>query len=285
VTTWTWKIFDRPLLGVRLSETEGVDLALLGLATALFVAAAVLYARGRNRPALRRITQTLSLVILGLLFPLCLCITKGVGVTVQKLTAAEFLASLAYLWLPLLVIVFVAFLGRGLYCNWICPLGFVQDMAGKFHSFKNLRLSDRALRIVDLSALVVALLGTAVIMWLFRPAPLIVGAGAVLGIVLLSVCLVLLLHPPIKARFRNLKYLIMATWVAYAFHVFFLGIDSASGPWCVIANANLGYAALIPFAGILVAATVIPRAWCRYVCPDGALLQLLRGKPRHDALD
>jgi polyferredoxin len=285
VTTFTWKIFSRPLLGVRLSETEGVDLALLGLSLALFMAAAVLYARGRHRPALRRVTQTLSLVLLGLLFPLCLCVTKGVGVTVQKLTAGEFLVSLSYLWLPLLVIGFVVFLGRGLYCNWICPLGFVQDMVGKIHSFKKARLSDRALRVVDLAALIVALLGSAAIMWLFRPTPFIVGAGAVLGLVVLTVCLVVFLRPTLKARFARLSYFIMATWIAYAFYVFFSGMDSASGPWCVIANANLGYAALIPFAGIIVAAAVIPRAWCRYVCPDGALLQLLRGKPRQDALD
>jgi polyferredoxin len=282
---WTWKIFNRPLFGVQLSETENVDLALIWLALALFTCAAVLYARGRRSPILRRTTQTLSLVLLGLLFPLCLCVTKGVGVTAQKLLAGEFLEALAFLWLPLLVLGFVAFLGRRFYCNWICPLGFAQDMTGKIYRYKRPRLSSRTLRTVDLSILVVSLLGTALIMWLFRPVPPILGAGALLGVVVLVVSIILIVRPDSESSLRSLKYFLVAAWIALAFYVFFVGLDSASGPWCVIANANLGYAAVIPFVGILVASAVMPRSWCRYICPDGGLLQLIRGKPRQDALD
>jgi polyferredoxin len=283
--TWTWKIFRWPLLPVWLSRTEKVDLAVIGLTLTLFIVAAILHARGRDRPILRRTSQALSLVLLGLLFPLCLCVTKGVGVSAQKLLAGDFLVALSFLWLPLLVLGFVAFLGRRFYCHWICPLGFAQDMTGKIHGFKRTRLNERTRRAADLSILITALLGTVLIAWIQRPAPLVAGAGALLGVVLLVVSIFLLVRPQYERRFRRLKYFLVAPWVALAFYVFLVGLNSASGPWCVIANANLRYSAIIPFVGILVAATVIPRAWCRYVCPDGGLLQLLRGRPRQDALD
>lgn len=123
------------------------------------------------------------------------------------------------------------------FCGWACPLGYLQDLVGRF--------APKAVR---------------------------------------KATLFVRLDGPL----RLLKYaaLILVIWWAFTLnvapdrgHPYVVRSSSVLNPDALRVACGLGLqrypvrAALLVFA--LLSALVVPRAWCRYVCPLGALLGLL----------
>lgn len=191
------------------------------------------------------------------------------------------LLAAGYLWFPLVVSFFVFFFGRRLYCHWICPLGFIQDLTGKVDGYRRKKVKGKKLKLIDFSVLTLLGIVMVWIAWTWRPSILIMGAGGWLGLSLIVVLIFVLFYAEKESRFRKLKYVFLVGWLGLA-----ITGHKVAGPWCVIGKANLAYSAIIPFASVFFGSMVVRRSWCKYVCPDGGLLQLLgrmsKGKTPED---
>ena len=260
-----WKIFKVNIPTLVSDGKFGAAFTLIPIFLVLCIAVAFLILKGHTKA--RQIIQSLSLLILGIIFLQCLCIAKQVVWGVKNLLNADIPSSLAQGWFPLIIIIFVLFLGRKFYCWWICPIGFLQELTEK----ANLVNKGKTLR---QAILVISVIVIGVIMWIARPSPAIMGAGAWLGLLTLIISIAAVSYPNKERQIRKLKYLILLGWAALAITAF------VPGPWCVVAQAILGYSASISFLCVLLASMVVPRAWCRYICPDGGLLQLLGRKKK-----
>jgi polyferredoxin len=128
-----------------------------------------------------------------------------------------------------------AFLARGAFCGWLCPLGFLQDLAAGLSSTVQAHVPavKRGIRGLRTHAAPLARLD--------RP-------------------------------LRLLKYavLVWAIWGATVFGVMvFRDVD----PWAAlldIGRESLGLGAIV-LAVTLVGAFFVERPWCRYACPLGAV--------------
>lgn len=262
-----WKIFKVPIPKLLSMELAGWEFMIIPIVILIYIGAAFFLARARQKTHLRRIIQIASLLVFGLVFTQCLCIVKMLVWTLNNSWQQKFLLALAYLWLPALNIGFVLYFGRYFYCYCICPVGFLQDITGKCNLGKN--------KTLGLAFLLVLAAVMGVIGWMKHPAPFIYGAGAWLGFLLIVVSILVILYPGTKKGFRRLKYVILPAWAVLAFTAY-----KVPGPWCVPAQAILSYSALLSFLCVLLVSAVLPRGWCNYICPDGALLQLISKKPR-----
>jgi polyferredoxin len=165
-----------------------------------------------------------------------LCPFGGIESLWSFLTTGTFVPHVHAAGLVLAVgVLAVAFLARGAFCGWICPLGFLQDaVAGLSAALQRhvpaVHRGMRALR--------------------RRAAPLSV------------------LDRPL----RLLKYavLVWAVWGAATFGVMvFRDVD----PWIAlltIGKESAGFGLLV-LGGTVVGALFVDRPWCRYACPLGAV--------------
>lgn len=132
-------------------------------------------------------------------------------------------------------VLLLAFLARGAFCGWICPLGFLQDLMAGASALvtRHAPPVHRGLRALRRTARPLALLD--------RP-------------------------------LRLVKYAVLAwaLWGAAAFGVMvFRDVD----PWIAlldIATGSAGFGMAI-LAVVLVGALFVDRPWCRYACPLGAV--------------
>jgi polyferredoxin len=167
--------------------------------------------------------------------PESLCPFGGIESIVSFLTAGTFVPHVHSSNLVLAVaVLLLAFTARGAFCGWICPLGFIQDVAAGLSSLVQRRVpaAFRAMRSLRRKA-----------------APLAV----------------------IDRPLRLLKYavLVWAIWGTAAFGVMvFRDVD----PWIAlldIGRESTGFGLLV-LGLTVVGALFVARPWCRYACPLGA---------------
>lgn len=163
-----WKIFKQNIPTLVSNGRIGAEFLLIPIFLALCIVTAFLILKGHSKA--RRVIQSLSLLILGIIFLQCLCITKQVVWGIQDLFRGRIYSFLSVVWFPVVVIIFVIFLGRRYYCYWICPLGFLQDLTGKTGLHKTSKTTRRM-------CLIVLLIVIGLIMWLTHPSSIIMGAG------------------------------------------------------------------------------------------------------------
>jgi len=161
---------------------------------------------------------------------------------VAALTMGVGQVAVPALMLSLVVVVATAALGR-VFCGWVCPLGTVLDGAGRLLAPRGSRLpadaAARRLKYYVLALLLVASLASAQWIWLLDPLALLFRAVAT-G------------YWPLAASW------LPAGWLPVGY---------------VPPSATFGPGALLL---IVVGLTALaPRAYCRYLCPLGALLGLL----------
>ena len=158
-------------------------------------------------------------------------------------------------------VVVAALLGRSL-CGWVCPFGLVQDLIG-YIKIKRLELSDRThswmIYVKYLVLLVVLIVSGSV------AAAVASGAGegvkAALGDFAIA---------PLSALSpADTLFAVIPNGVANLAS----NVDSfMSG---VLALRPLLWARFIILGAVLVFAVYVPRSWCKYFCPHGALLAFL----------
>lgn len=270
-----WKIFTKPIVPIVLSKSVSLDLVfiLAVLLLCAFTAFLIMHLKTK-KTIFRRFTQVSALLIFGLFFSQCMCMAKSLTVATEKITLGLVALMFFYLWLPLIILGFVIVYSRQFYCYWLCPLGLVQDVSGKVEDVKKRMFKKEILKYMDIGIISISLIIYVILAWIFMPSPLLFGSGAALGLILLLVIPILTFKPDLEKKFRNLKYIILVLWVVLAFYLTSINLK-ASGPWCVLGVANYTYPAIFPFIAIIIGAMVLPRAWCRFLCPDGALFQLV----------
>lgn len=167
--------------------------------------------------------------------PESLCPFGGIETIVGFVTGGRFVPHVHSSNLVLAgAVLLLAFLARGAFCGWICPLGFLQDLVAGLSAFVQRRVPAvfrlvRALR--------------------RRAAPLAI------------------LDRPL----RLLKYavLVWAVWGAAVFGVMvFRDVD----PWIAlltIGQESAGFG-MVVLALLMLGSLVVDRPWCRYACPLGA---------------
>jgi polyferredoxin len=167
--------------------------------------------------------------------PESICPFGGLETIVSFLTSGVFVPHVHSSNLVLAIAVLaLAFLARGAFCGWICPLGFLQDLVAGFSAFvqRHVPATFRGMRALRRKAAPLAVLD--------RP-----------------------------LRFLKYAVLIWAIWGAATFGVMvFRDVD----PWIALLNIGQGSVGfgMVVLALTLLGALFVDRPWCRYACPLGA---------------
>jgi len=220
----------------------------------------------------RKITQFCCFLLLNAVvfgfgpWPILLPIVQSPGIP-QK-TVSDALSALQVMlyqgifpWLPIASFLLTAvILGRAL-CGWVCPFGFIQDLLGyikKRHIQVSLRTHGGMIK------LKYGILGAV----LFISATLAISLAAGVGKSYETAIGVFAPAPfnalsPADTLFAILPR--MALMVVYAPEALIAGILSDPLFWV----------RLTIMIAIIVLAAYVPRSWCRYFCPIGALLAVL----------
>jgi polyferredoxin len=167
--------------------------------------------------------------------PEAVCPFGGLETLYTWVTTGVFVphVHLANVVLAIAVLV-LAFLARGAFCGWICPLGFLQDIVAGLSAMVQRRVpaAHRGLRALRRAA-----------------APLAV----------------------IDRPLRLLKYLVLA-WAIGGAAAFGVMVFRDVDPWIAlldIGRESTGFG-LAVLAVTLLGAIFVDRPWCRYACPLGA---------------
>ena len=133
-----------------------------------------------------------------------------------------------------IAVLVLAFMARGAFCGWICPLGFLQDLVAGFSAFvqRHVPAAFRAMRALRRKAAPLAVLD--------RP-------------------------------LRFLKYAVLV-WAIWGTAVFGVMVFRDVDPWIAvlhIGQESVGFGMAILIL-TLVGALFVDRPWCRYACPLGA---------------
>ncbi len=226
-----------------------------------------------NLQILRKVVQFLSFllfvaVIFGLgPFPIVLPVMFTLGLQQQALGDAfamlqVMLSEAVFPWIPLAsFFVVAAFLGRSL-CGWVCPFGLVQDLMG-IVKIKRLEVSARTHE------------------WMIN-----IKYVVLLVVLLVSGSLAAMLASGSDEGFRSaLGVFAQAPFNALSpadtlFAVIPNGIFNLVNSVDVFLSGALAirpllWARFVILGAVLGLAAYVPRSWCKYFCPHGAILAFL----------
>lgn len=170
-------------------------------------------------------------------------------------------------WLPLAsFFIFSILFGRAL-CGWVCPFGFIQDIL-ELVKRKHKKLAERTHE--EMLYIKYLVLGIVVFISATVSASLALGIGRryeeALGIFALAPFTVLspadTLFAVIPRMITDLRFALLTK----SFWEIMAGVPMAS--------ALLWIRFIILFA-VLAFAVYFPRAWCKYLCPNGAIMAFL----------
>lgn len=226
-----------------------------------------------NFQILRKVVQFLSfLMFIAVVFglgPLPIVLPVMFTLGLQQQAMGDALAMLQVMLsegilplIPLASFFLVAvFLGRSM-CGWVCPFGLVQDLIA-YIKIKHIELSDRTHEwminikyLVFLAVLIVSYSVAAV-----------VASGTGGGV---KAALGVFAEGPFSALSpADTLFAVIPNGVANLAG----GADSFLGE--VLAIRPLLWARLVILGAVLVFAYYVPRSWCKYFCPHGAILAFL----------
>ena len=234
------------------------------------VAAVVLRRRFPHRQWARRVVQTISAAAFIMGVHPCACMTRDVVLGTNALGRDD-LNAFKYLIVFATVASFTLILGR-VFCGWLCPLGFTQELLAKLTTWTR-RLENQAAVTYVKYFLGVVFLGVLFYSsYKTKPATFsfIEHAMVFYTIGLLLIVLTVLTTPSLDWFFKRFRYVLLVTIVSvYVYGVY------ANGPFCVFFTAYVEWASLISCFGVLLISIILMNAWCRYMCPEGAMLGLL----------
>jgi len=262
------KVITRALL--PLGDTA-LDLTpFLVMAGLSVVAALILRRKFPHRQWARRLVQTLSATAFILGVHPCACMTRDIVLGAHQLGRDD-LQAFRYLIVFATVAGFTMVVGR-VFCGWLCPLGFTQELLAKLTSWT--REAKNPTLVVEVKyGLGVFFLG-ALFYSSYRTKPatfsFIEHAMVFYTMGLSLIVLTVLTNPRRDWTFKRFRWVLLAS----IFSLYVYGIY-ANGPFCVFFTAYVEWASLISCFGVLLLSIILANAWCRYMCPEGAVLGLL----------
>lgn len=265
---WTWKHFHEPLLPI----VGAYDLAPFLIMMTLLTAGAVCmrWLGGHRRQWLRRATQVLATLAFVIGLHPCACLVRdlvrgALVINVDNLKAFQLMmlivpvAGFGLLW------------GR-VFCGWVCPIGFVQEIATKSTSWMRKPAFRQRTRPIRFAMGTSLLIGTVVAYLFIRPSnePLLQGYSAAFLIALSVLVVLSVADARWEVKLRPIRYLCLALFfVATVLDIYL------QAAFCVLFTNDIRNIAWLLFGGVLAASLILSQAWCRFLCPEGALLSLL----------
>ena len=223
-----------------------------------------------ERQSLRRAAQmTATLAFVIGLHP-CACMVRdllrgALQINYDTITAFE----LMMLIIP--VAGFAIVWGR-VFCGWVCPIGFIQEMTDKLTNWMRRYPDQQRMQYIRFGLAAVLLFGTAGIYTLVKPSnePILQGMAAGYLIVLSILIVLSVADKRWEARLRTIRYVALTFFVA----VTVLDIYGRTA-FCVLFKNDWSKEPVLLLVGVLFASLILSQAWCRFLCPEGALLGLL----------
>ncbi len=225
---------------------------------------------------LRRIVQFLSFILfsaaifnlssLPILLPVLWTWGLEPNIVGDAFTALQLtLYEVLFPWLALASFLIVGVLiGKSL-CGWVCPFGFVQDLVG-FIKRKKMEISPQSHRsfvyvkygVLGLALFISATFSASKFAGIHRGYENALGIFAKFPFTAVS---------PAETLFAVLPKMIQSVSVS---------LSSSADVGSYFASLSpLFWVQLFILAGVLVFAAYVPRGWCKYFCPIGAIMALL----------
>ncbi|UCD30207.1 MAG: 4Fe-4S binding protein [Planctomycetota bacterium] len=264
----SFKFLQEPLIPVA----GTVDLAPFLIMIGLLSVGGILVRMGwiRQRQWLRRGTQVAATLAFVIGLHPCACMVRDLLQGALKINYDNVRAfQLMMLIVPLAT--FTIIWGR-VFCGWVCPIGFIQEVATKSTNWMRFSPHQKVMRQIRFILAAVLLLGTVVIYTYIRPAnePILQGMAAGYLIVLAILIILGVADKRWELRLRNVRYAALSFFVVSTV----LGIYLHAA-FCVLFTNDWRRSPVMLLAGVLFASLILSQAWCRFLCPEGALLGLL----------
>jgi polyferredoxin len=263
------KVITRAIL--PLGDTALDLLPFLIMVGLTFVGALLMRWKFPGRQWARRLVQTLSATAFIVGVHPCACMTRDLILGLNSLGQDD-LNAFKYLIIFATVAATTMFFGR-VFCGWICPLGFAQELLAKLTRWMR-GLENQAAVLSFKYVLGLGFLGTLFYSsYTTKPATysfiehIMVFFAMGLALIVLSVLTERKNDWFFKSRVRYV--LLVTIFAAYIYGIY------ANGPFCVFFTAYVEWASVISCFGVLLISIILMSAWCRYMCPEGATLGLL----------
>lgn len=261
--TGNLKLIERALLGLEGSYVEMLTVLALGLLGIV----PVLVSR-RRRQAARHAAQAMGLVIFILLVFTCLGVFGIIRNSFRGLAEIgyENIIALYYLSVPVVIMVTAMIFG-GFFCGWICPTGTLQEFVGlaaRRYPGAGRRSESGFSRPAFAAALALAAIFLAWVGWLSGRRVFFIDDAAVYWALVL-VAILLLSARNFRWWDRRLRRLRLVS--------FFIILAGAIARARITSPMHFGFCKVYDPSSILATfivlggALVIPRLWCRYLCP------------------
>ncbi len=262
------KVIERALLPLG---NTAIDLTPFLMMAGLSVVAALLMRwRFPHRQWARRMVQTISAAALILGVHPCACMTRDIVLGATYLGRDD-LEAFKLLVVFGTVAAFTTLFGR-IFCGWLCPLGFAQELLAKVTAWA--RRAEHQRRLIYVKYVLGVLFLGLLFYSSYKTKPgtfsFIEHAMVFYTIGLSLIALTVLTDRSKDWFFKRFRYVLLAS----VFAVFIYGVY-ANGPFCVFFTAYVEWASLISCFGVLLLSIVLASAWCRYMCPEGAMLGIL----------
>jgi polyferredoxin len=259
------KVVDSPFLSL---DGTGVEMA-----SVLFLFLAVLVATGvsRRRQALRRGVQVASAVVFFYVVYSCLGVFGMIRNAFHGVTLLGTVYSESFFWMALPVVAAsVTVIAGPVFCGWICPTGTLQDVGGWVRSRLG-RLTSRATtpRLVALGGVVTVFL--ALLAWLSVEKEMFLEDSSLhwaAGV--LALCYLVVVGIAEDQALRGLRLLSVGLILVAA-----VSRQIITSPTHFAFSSRGDPASALATLVIVLAALLVNRAFCRYLCPWGYLMGAL----------
>lgn len=258
-----FKIVQRPLVPVMGSWVDAAPFAIFFV---LLATAPFFMGRGRRVQLWRRIYQVVSSFTFILFLHRCLCMIRG-WVFALKIVGKNDVIAFGHLCMFALLVAMTLSFGR-IFCGWLCPIGLFSEIIG-WLAAKRAALARRRRLVAGYVTLTGVCVTVAWLAYMVRPGTQYFSenVAAAWGAWLLLLLFFALPREFSDRGMKRVKYLSLGLWLLLSV----VGVFVTS-PWCTLFGDEVDYSSAVAFLSVLLAGSVLAMAWCRYLCPMGALL-------------